>query len=89
LVDVNAVFKSMNDAYNAGDRRTRSLGGVNYSLWDTRIRNTPKGQPLVLDNSQDNGQGPEWFHNIHYNAYGAHVVAEQIIKFFTDNQVKF
>jgi hypothetical protein len=89
LIDVNPVFKSMNDAYNAGDRSTVNLGGVNYQLWDTRIRNTPRGAPLVLDNSQDSGKGAEWFHNIHYNAYGSRIVGDQIVKFFRDNGVKF
>ncbi len=89
FLDVNPVFKAMNDAYNAGDRSTVSLNGVNYQLWDTRIRNTPKGASLVLDNSQDGSKGAEWFHNIHYNAYGAKIVGDQIVKFLSDHKVKF
>jgi lysophospholipase L1-like esterase len=89
LIDVHAVFKAMNDAYNAGDRSTVTLDGVSYQLWDTRIRNTPRGAPLVLDNSQDSGKNAEWFHNIHYNAYGAKIVGDQITKYFIDHTIKF
>ncbi|MGL4609347.1 MAG: SGNH/GDSL hydrolase family protein [Trueperaceae bacterium] len=86
LIDVNAVFKGMNDAYNAGDRSTVTLDGVSYQLWDTRIRNT---SPVVLDNRQDSGKGMNWYNNIHYNAYGSKVVADQITKHFRDKGVKF
>ena len=89
LIDVNLVFKRMNDAYNAGDRSTVTLNGVNYQLWDTRIRNTPRGAPLVLDNSQDSGKDAIWFLNIHYNAYGAKIVGDQITKYFLDHEIEF
>jgi GDSL-like Lipase/Acylhydrolase family len=89
FIDVNLIFKAMNDAYNAGDHSTITLDGITYQLWDTRIRNTPRGAPLVLDNSQDAGKSAEWFHNIHYNAYGAKIVGDQIAKFFRGNNVKF
>jgi hypothetical protein len=89
FIDVNQVFKTMNAAYNAGDRSTISLGGADYQLWDTRIRNTPRGAPLVLTNAQDNGKDAMWFLNIHYNAYGSRIVGDQIVQFFRDNKVRF
>lgn len=59
--------------------------------WDTRIRSV-----TVLDNSQDAGKtldtmNPDtkekWFDNIHYNAEGNRIVAEEIVKYFNSNNL--
>ncbi|MGV8151337.1 MAG: Ig-like domain-containing protein [Candidatus Woesearchaeota archaeon] len=57
--------------------------------WDVRIRNTR--DPYVLDNSQDylHPNDPTWFEDVHYNANGCAIVADEIINYFnTENTVQ-
>lgn len=72
LIDVYYRFKEENENGN----------------WDTRIRTL-----TVWDNSQDKGKcvefidsdtGLKWFDNIHYNAEGNRIVADEIIKFLNE-----
>lgn len=52
---------------------------VNNRVWDVRIRTND-----IWDNSQDEGKtvGSGWFDNIHYNALGNQIVADEITKYF-------
>lgn len=77
IIDAYATFKSMNDAFNAGDTSTRSLYGVNYPKWGT-----DRNYELFVANP---ARPQSDYTEVHYNQYGAKVLAETIAAYFRNN----
>jgi hypothetical protein len=79
IIDAYATFKTMNDAFNGGDTTTRSLYGVNYPKWAT-----DRNYELYVANP---ARPQSDYIEVHYNQYGAKVLAETIAAYFRNNNL--